>query len=77
MLVAIYINTVFHYLPINYKELYSTLLSVPINISKFLNIHNNIMGIRQVFRTKHLENNSTLTNNYLAFNSSLNFQLPR
>lgn len=35
------------------------------------------MGIRQIYSTKHLENNFTLMNNYFAFNTSLNFQLPR
>lgn len=59
-----------------YRYIYTLLLSVPVRLASWWDMQNNIMGVRQIFRTKHLLENITFKNNYIQLNSTFSFSLP-
>lgn len=71
-------NTLFYSsLNMDYRDTYTLLISFPIKIKPWWNVQNNFMGVRQNFRTKHLQDNLTFTNNYVELNSTFSFQFPK
>lgn len=71
-------NTLFFTtLNMKYKDQYFISISSPMKIAKWFNIQNSLMIGRQIFRTQDLPIDLTLKNNFIKFNSTFTFNLPK
>lgn len=73
------INNTLYFSSINmaFRDTYTILFSIPIKLASWWNIQNNIMGVKQVFKTQHLIDNVLFDNNYIQLNSTFSFDLPK
>lgn len=70
-------NTLFYSsVNLDYQDNYSLTFSIPVSFSSKVNMQNNVVLARNIFRTQHLVKNLTVSNNYIEINSSLSISLP-
>jgi len=60
-----------------YKDTYTLLFSFPIKVTTWWNIQNNVMGVRQNFKTQNFDKNIAFDKSYIELNSTFSFEFPK